>query len=385
MAIESDSIRRKNVWVEDSQPLPHLPLETIAEILSRVPVKPLLRFRCVSKSWRYLISDPKFAKAHLSLASASTDYTHHRLLLITSGGPNPYLKSCSVSSIMHEQSDTTAVDHDYPFDKPRQRVWIGFNGSCNGLVCIMVPGYIMYLWKPATRKSMELPLIKMRNNVCSYTCGIGYEDSIDDYKVVVFLRVNVVMFIPERVEVYTLRTHSWGRIGDCPHSLDAADSGKFVSGALHWPSLDSYWNTIVSLDLAKETYGEVLQPDYDRDCCLDYALGVLSGCLCVLSQYADCADVWVMKDYGIKESWTKLIVIPYLTPSDVTHSAPLCILKNNEVLVGNRMHLVWYYPNDAKFSYPTIQNSIKPFRAYPYVESLVSLNSDGGIQQQQQY
>ncbi|XP_058214312.1 F-box/kelch-repeat protein At3g06240-like [Rhododendron vialii] len=299
MAIESDSIRRKNVWVEDSRPLPYLPLETIAEILSRVPVKPLLRFRCVSKSWRCLISDPKFAKAHLSLASASTDYTHHRLLLITSGGPNPYIKSCSVSSIMHEQSDTTAVDHDYPFEKPRKRVWIGFNGSCNGLVCIMVPGYIMYLWNPATRKSMELPLIKMRNNVFSHTCGIGYDDSIDDYKVVVILSAHVDRAIQKRVEVYTLRTDSWRRIRDCPHSLEWTDSGIFVSGALHWTSWDSNW-IIVSLDLAKETYGEVLQPDYDRDCCLDYVLGVLSGCLCVLSQYADCADVWVMKDYGIR-------------------------------------------------------------------------------------
>ncbi|KAI8556174.1 hypothetical protein RHMOL_Rhmol05G0231300 [Rhododendron molle] len=384
MAIESDTIRRENVWVEDSRPLPHLPLETIVEILSRVPVKSLLRFRCVSKSWRSLISDPKFAKAHLSLASASTDYTHHRLLLITSGGPNPYLKSCSVSSIMHEQSDTTAVDLDYPFDKPRKRVWIGFNGSCNGLVCIMVPGYIMYLWNPATRKSMELPLIKMRNNVFSHTCGIGYDDSVDDYKVVVILSAHVNTVIQKRVEVYTIRTDSWRRIRDCSHSLKWTDSGIFVSGALHWTSWDSYW-IIVSLDLAKETYGEVLQPNYDRDCCLDYVLGVLSGCLCVLSQYADCADVWVMKDYGIKESWTKLIVIPYLTPTDVAYSAPLCILKNNEVLVGNRVHLVRYYLNDAKFSYPAIQNSIEPFRAYPYVESLVSLDSDDGIQQQQQY
>ncbi|XP_058214313.1 F-box/kelch-repeat protein At3g06240-like [Rhododendron vialii] len=232
MAIESYSIRRENVWFEDSRRLPHLPLETIGEILSRVPVKPLLRFRCVSKSWRSLISDPKFARAHLNVASASTDYTHHRLLL-TSGFLNPRIKSCSVSSIMHEQSDTTAVDLDYPFEKPRERVWIEFNGSGNGLMYITVPDYMMYLWNPATRKSTKLPDIKMPNILFINTCGIGYDNCTDDYKVVVFLGVDVDMFIQERVEVYTLRTHSWRRIGDCPHSLDTTDSGKFVSGALH--------------------------------------------------------------------------------------------------------------------------------------------------------
>ncbi|KAG5549737.1 hypothetical protein RHGRI_014887 [Rhododendron griersonianum] len=288
------------------------------------------------------------------------------------------------SSIMHEQSDTTAVDIDYPFEKPRERVWIDFNGSCNGLVCIMVTGYIMYVWNPATRKSTELPVIKMLNTVFNNKCGIGYDDSIDDYKVVVILSAHVDRVIQNRVEVYTLRTDSWRRIGDCPHSLAGSDSGIFVSGVLHWTSRDSNW-IIVSLDLAKETYGEVLQPDYDRVCCLDLGLGVLSGCLCLLRQYDDCADVWVMKDYGIRESWTKLIAIPYLTPTDDAYSIPLCILKNNEVLVDNGMHLVRYCPKDAKFSYPKIQNCFASFSAYPYVESLVSPNSDDGIHRQQQY
>ncbi|KAG5549736.1 hypothetical protein RHGRI_014886 [Rhododendron griersonianum] len=130
---------------------------------------------------------------------------------------------------MHGQSDSTAVDLDYPFEKTRERVWIEFNGSCNGLVYITVPDFMMYLWNPATRKSMKLPDIKMPNILYINTCGIGYDNCIDDYKVVVFLGVDVDTFIQERVEVYTLRTHSWRRIGDCPHSLQVTDSGKFLT------------------------------------------------------------------------------------------------------------------------------------------------------------
>lgn len=39
---------------------PHIPMEIVADILSRLPVKSLLRFKSVCKQWQSLISDPKF-------------------------------------------------------------------------------------------------------------------------------------------------------------------------------------------------------------------------------------------------------------------------------------------------------------------------------------
>ncbi|MCI53759.1 F-box/kelch-repeat protein, partial [Trifolium medium] len=50
----------------DAEPLPTLSLDLIEEILCRLPVKLLVQLRCVCKSWNALISDPKFAKKHLS-------------------------------------------------------------------------------------------------------------------------------------------------------------------------------------------------------------------------------------------------------------------------------------------------------------------------------
>ncbi|XP_051197322.1 putative F-box protein At1g47765 [Lolium perenne] len=43
-----------------------LPNDLVFDILSRLQVKPLCRFRCVSRGWRALISDPVFATMHKS-------------------------------------------------------------------------------------------------------------------------------------------------------------------------------------------------------------------------------------------------------------------------------------------------------------------------------
>ncbi|CAK9142904.1 unnamed protein product [Ilex paraguariensis] len=44
----------------------NLPQDLIVEILSRLPVKSLLRFKSVSKPWLALINNPKLISLHLS-------------------------------------------------------------------------------------------------------------------------------------------------------------------------------------------------------------------------------------------------------------------------------------------------------------------------------
>ncbi|PHT85807.1 hypothetical protein T459_07913 [Capsicum annuum] len=91
--------------------MPILPEELITETLLKLPVKSLLQFRFVCKSWLSLISSPQFVKAHLLLSSTNKDYTHHRVLC-EAYYSNPDVRGCSVSSLLCD-SVTEALDLDY--------------------------------------------------------------------------------------------------------------------------------------------------------------------------------------------------------------------------------------------------------------------------------
>lgn len=62
--------------------LPNLPMEIIREILAWLPVKPLCRFRCVSKSWNSLTFDPQFVKMHFNKALEHEDVLRQRRRVI---------------------------------------------------------------------------------------------------------------------------------------------------------------------------------------------------------------------------------------------------------------------------------------------------------------
>ncbi|XP_028755885.1 putative F-box protein At5g62060 [Neltuma alba] len=53
----------KKMLVDDG--IPFLPEEIIANILKRIPVKSLIRFQCVCKQWKNLLTTPSFIADHL--------------------------------------------------------------------------------------------------------------------------------------------------------------------------------------------------------------------------------------------------------------------------------------------------------------------------------
>jgi len=348
-----------------SQPLPTLPFDLIPEILSRLPVKLLLQLRCVCKSWKSLISDPNFAKKHLGVSTTRrlhfVNYEERSLhkFVLKSYPLHSNLTSINTNFTRFEYFANN-FDGDYPTDSLRY-----FIDSCNGILCIG-GGYkgLVILWNPSLRKFKELPVFekpKVSTDHLRKTFGFGYDFLTDNYKVVVVLDY----FIPDstgsdnlvhksEVKVHTLGSNIWRNIQEFPFGVfPFARSGKFVSGTINWLATRPFYpvcnHFIVSFDLAKESYQKLSLPCYGgADLGKMFTLGVLRDCLCLTCGH----DVWVMKEYGKKESWTKLFTIPYeLDPNrSRAYAKVIHVFEDDQlmlnILEASELNLILY---DSKY------------------------------------
>ncbi|CAL5330197.1 unnamed protein product [Camellia sinensis] len=77
---------------------------------------------------------------------------------------------------------------------------------------------------------------------------------------------------------------------------------------------------------------------------------VLNGCLCVRHYYLKKGvDLWVMKEYGVKESWTKLICIEQSNIRFAIYLEPLPYSKNGKkVLLQHDFRSFRWYDLEKK-------------------------------------
>lgn len=357
----------------DDAEIPNLPDEIIAEILTRLPVKSLLKFRCVAKSWLSLISSSKFIKSHLKISTENADFSNHGIILTTTFN----LKHCSVKSLTSEPV-TVATVMDYPNKKRYRPVWVV--GSVNGLICIAVDDNDMFLWNPSTRTSKKLPPVAVEMKEGFYhICGLGYCEPDDDYKVVsIFCVYGFAGEYESVVQMYSLKTDSWKMIEGFKGGVLLNDTGKFASGKLHFSAKPGYGydrrSVLVSLDLKTEVYDTIELPSSGHGRC-ESSVGLLGGCISVMHDYgATHANVWVLKEYGNKDSWTKVVTIPYvIDPGKYYYSYPLCILPDGKVLLVHGVKLVLYNPKKKSLRNVKTRKTGDFIEADMYVESLVSL------------
>ena len=188
----------------------HLPDEIVLEILARLPVKSVLRFRCVCKSWCSYITDPNFISTHLN----HNHHDHHHDYVIH----RP--KSKSISSRSNLQVCTLALDRTFetisefriPFTF--QSGYPRLVGSCNGILCftdcVTSKSKDVYLWNPSIRKFKRLPDTCL-TQLQTLVLGFGYDSQNNDYKVVRISLSTAKRPKPD-VEVYSLSSDSWKRV-----------------------------------------------------------------------------------------------------------------------------------------------------------------------------
>ncbi|XP_056159161.1 F-box protein At3g07870-like [Syzygium oleosum] len=303
---------------------PQLPHDVAVEVLKRLPVESLLRFRCVSRSWRSTIDDPRFVALHLRHSAVDAS----RWYLLCRDWCGPVQNLCSLLS--HESLALPSRSQtEIPFVTTPPG---GYRivGSCNGLICVTEcsrDGYgrAMHLWNPFTRKHKAVRRPGPDTETGHMVLGFAFDARSIDYKIVRILHSPDDCFSRfGRVEIYSHRTDSWRSLeGEAPAFRRQDNRAVFLNGNLHW--FASYrkeggYGSIVSFDVAGEVFDgmalleEIFPVDsvYLLSCMY---MAVLNDSLAVFINGGEALDhpdsdsvcsVWVMRDYGVPESWTKL-------------------------------------------------------------------------------
>ncbi|PRQ52368.1 putative F-box domain, galactose oxidase/kelch, beta-propeller, F-box associated interaction [Rosa chinensis] len=377
------SIRRQRQLVlSGTGPCPESFDAIIIEILSWLPVKSLLRFRCVCKAWRALISQSYFIKKHLIRTEINASF---KLLVKESF----VFRSIEYQALFNCLSDDGTIPHrelDFPeINLPMfEFLYMRIIGACNGLICLLLDceTSTIMLWNPCTRDSQVLPQPPIIHRDLRFF-GFGYDSTTDDYKVVLGCWNSSY----ESVIVFTLKTGSWRKLQSLTKYFRVLSIGRIVNEALHWLLYEPFEqpmfcpSRIVSFDLAEEKFHEIAFPyppnPIDR-CTLVADVETLGNCLTLYFQTMDCRagcemKIWVMKEYGVKESWAEVINIPSGILGE-RYSFMRCISENGEVLMrlGSVGPLAIYNPKEKTFRILLHHNHEAFYDTATYVETLVS-------------
>ncbi|OMO97481.1 hypothetical protein COLO4_14583 [Corchorus olitorius] len=372
----------------------YLPEDLILEILIRLPVKSLARFRCVCKHWHSFLTNHKFATNHMIRAQENPNAQKVICFNFDSSlyRVNPdkfetliYFDKRNMISVNPSAYDKITT---LPTEK-NSKMLLATLGSCNGLIFLNYGWRIFYLFNPVTGECRRYLFNQPRPEYDHRRGGdklklkaifaFGYDSSTEDYKFVRF-RTDEESF---RLRVFSLENNSWRKpktnVQDTPNQLIIPNleilPAVQVGGFLHWQVISPNPDSIFTLDLAQEKFGQLINiPRDPNEEAKIIGVGVLHGCLCVTRKsigYTQGCSIWAMKEYGVAESWTKLIKLKALR-LDRTRVFPICYIKEGRVLlVQNDYETILYDLEKQSFT-----ESGMPIEqmATSYVESLISPN-----------
>jgi len=103
-------------------------------------------------------------------------------------------------------------------------------------------------------------------------------------------------------------------------------------------------------------------------------------CLCVFAISDMFLDVWIMNEYGKKESWTKLYSVSDMQDRGLQAYTALYISEDDQLLMQcyeieakfSTMKLVLYDSKTGTLNIPEFQNNYDQIYPKVYIESLIS-------------
>ncbi|XP_026439160.1 F-box/kelch-repeat protein At3g06240-like [Papaver somniferum] len=289
--------------------------------------------------------------------------------------------------------------HVYPFLQEDVKT-LKILGSSNGLICLGISDSKnvsnlrrIYIWNPSTNeyKQISCSTFDDRDYCFRAKYGFGYDNSIDDYKVVRILgRDSCEYHECLDIQVYTLGSDPWHRVQTVPYSFacEKRFSSLLFNGALHWLAYNvasqgqgKSWEVIVAFEISKERHLHLLLPKETikgwREVGNDKKrLGVLGDCICLSISFLvhGRTDIWIMQDYGVQDSWTKQFTITQLQMHKYFSCKPIWTFENGEILLETVKDLIVYDPKSGNIRTAMRDTDLSVNREC-YVGSLISVKS----------
>ncbi|KAK8503644.1 hypothetical protein V6N12_024816 [Hibiscus sabdariffa] len=374
----------------------YMPVEVIMEILQRLPVKSLVRCRSVCKSWNTLISHPSFISTHLQ---ASLPNNTPFLLL----GCN---KRGRLEYSLHYDNDGFGKFKQLPLPPIGCVSNSKVVGSCNGVICVYLYPHDLYprdhdelrfvLWNPSIQKYISLPQLSF-SEPADFNFGFGFDSRTNDYRL---LTVGVdIIYRLVQPYLFSLNENCWKRVNAFSTNYEFLPVPlHFVNGAVHWLGFrkrnnGAFSHAILGFDLSAEEFFEINLPEsfsslgpFDLSI-MEYGksfIAVTTHQIAVVFQ-----ELWVMKEYGVVESWTKVLTL---------HTGPrswipdvLGFRKNGEVLLhmgiakmvaldlNSQQMEASLYLNSQQIVLLAVDVGADLLSVRSYVESLVLLDKVGNV------
>lgn len=366
--VESSEEKKKKTTT-----LPYLHHELIFQILLRLPVKSLTRFKSVRKSWFSLISAPHFANSHFQLTSAK-----HASRIMFISTLSHETRSIDFKAFLNDDDPASL---NITFSLTRSHFPVEIRGSCRGFILLYRPPDI-YIWNPSTGFKKHIHLSPVDSKSVAQCQGFGYDQSRDDY-LVVSLSYNPSAF-STHLKFFSVRDNTWKEIEGnyFPYGvLSSCREGLLFNGVIHWLALrrDLGLTVIVAFDLMERKLFEIPIPsDFVHRASGHSGLWVYGEFFSLWSMVydndKDTLEIWVMKEYKVHSSWNKTLVLSVdAIPDHYFH--PIHSTKNGDI-IGRTLNsrLVKYNDKGQLLRHRTFFNS--PSEVVMYTESLLSLPGD---------
>jgi F-box interacting protein len=364
----------------------YLPDEVVVDILQRLPVKSLLRFRLICRSWNSLITTPAFIDSHLNRSIENNDSNNlpHPLLIVRYCPENPNAEHYKL--FRDDEAFEECTELEFPIKSRRINHFL-LIGSENGLICFLEQERYI-LWNPSIRKVVTLPkpcITRKTHGSCWLRQAFGFDPRTNDYKVV---RIAYSAFADKvMVEVYSFSTGSWRITSNSVPSLDYVHDTYWLvpkaclKGSVHFAGSTRGNKAVFSFDLRDEVFREMILPDkigdrrLETDTCVFCVFRDSLALLCYYEhERKKYCSIWVMKEYGLVDSWVKLFTI------DIAGGIGKVVgfRMNGHIILETRTKFNWelssYDPESQQALQLGIRGRLHYFCVDTYKENLVLLN-----------